>query len=266
VTLNSTNGTVGISAPIQVSSNDIPGGGIPIRKSNAGGTINVRSDRPANVAINITNTGQLLSLLDATAAGPGGKITILATGTGSGINVSGDPGAAGRTPADTIRADRGTVDIQNTGASGSVSLSTAQIAADIVKVGALGSNGTLSIGGGRITADTMLKLYATGSNGSIVFLSDAFISSNGSIIIAANSVTVNNGVTVTVGGGKKGDVYVLDPNKANYAKLNGGNDSTTGQFIIEGTAGPSPTSGVITHLGVGPPQPFDPAPAPIGGH
>jgi hypothetical protein len=264
VNLNTTNGTVSINAPIKVSSNDTPGGGVPIRKSNAGGKINIQSNA-TNVAINISNTGQLLSLLDATAAGPGGKITILATATGSRVNVTGDPGSAGAPPADTIRADRGTVDVRNTGAGGFVSLTTTQIAADTVKIGALGSNGTLSIGGGRITADTLLKLYATGSNGSIVFVSDAFISSTGSIIIAANTVTVNNGVTVTVGGGKKGDVYVLDPNGANYTSLSGGNNSTTGTFILDGSAG-SPTAGVNTHKGVGPPQPFDPAPAPIGGH
>jgi hypothetical protein len=125
--------------------------------------------------------------------------------------------------------------------------------ADIVKVGALGDNGTLSIGGGRINADTILKLYATGSNGSVIFLSNVLLSGNSMKIIAGNSVTVNNGVVVSVGGGKPADVYVLDPKQANYSRSNGGNDSTTGMFIIDGTAGPSPTSGAITHLGVAPP-------------
>ena len=57
-------------------------------------------------------------MLEPAAAGPGGKITILATATGSRINVTGDPGSAGTPPIDTIRADKGSVDIRNTGANG----------------------------------------------------------------------------------------------------------------------------------------------------
>lgn len=253
VSLNTTNGSVGISAPITVSSNETPGGGVPIRKSNAGGTINVKSNAPTGVAINITNTGQLLSLLDSTAAGPGGKITILATGTQSRINVDGDPGSAGKPPIDTIRADKGTVDIRNTGGNGFIGLTNAQISADTVKIGALGTNGTLSIGGGRINADTLLQLYATGSNGTVVFVANATLSGNGMKIIAGNTVTVNTNVIVTVLG-PIADVYVPSLNNANYSATNGGNNSTNGVFL---TGGGSPGSGANTHIGP-PPQPFAP--------
>ena len=250
VSLNSTGGTISVSAPIQVSSNETPGGGVPIRKSNAGGTINLKSDA-TGVAINISNTGQLLSLLEGTAAGPGGKITILATAANSRVNVTGDPGSAGKPPLDTIRADKGIVDIQNTGDTGSITLNTAQISADTVKIGAFGKSGSLTIGGGRISADTILKLYATGTNGSVIFISDVTLAGNSLKIIAGGTVTVNNGVTVQVSK-QPADIYVPDVNHANYSNFNGGNNTTNGVFIIEGTAG-SPVSGANTHPGVAPP-------------
>jgi hypothetical protein len=258
VNLNTTNGTVTVNSPITVSSADGDAPGLPPRRRSAsGGTISIQSNVATGVAINVNSTGQLLSLLEAAAPPPpGGKITILATGSDSSINVTGDPGSAGKPPQDTIRADgaNGYVDIRHTGVNGTITLTNAQISADILKIGALGDNGILKIGGGRITADTILKLYATGSNGSVMFVSDVFLSANGMMIIAGNSVTVNNNVTVTVGGtgGKAADVYVLDPTKANYSNFNGGNNSTSGKFILDGTAG-SPVSGANTHLGMAPP-------------
>jgi hypothetical protein len=302
VNLNSTGGTVSVNSPITVSSAD-PATGVPRRHSARGGNINLQSNR-TGVAINISSTGQLLSLLESTAPGPGGKITILATATGSRINVNGDPGSAGKAPIDTIRADKGTVDIQNTGDNGSINLTTAQISgatvtigasgtsgsisvtsgqisagtvtmvapgtsgsinlnaaqisADTVKIGALGSSGTLSIGGGRINANTLLQLYATGSNGSVVFVSDVLLSGGSLKLIAGNTVTVNGGVTVSVAD-PKADIYVSDLNHANYSNFNGGNNSTTGKFIVDGTAG-SPVSGANTHFGPPPPPPFSGGP------
>jgi hypothetical protein len=258
VNLNSTLGSITVNSPITVSSADPDAPGQPPRRRSAsGGTIGVQSNA-AGVAINISSTGQLLSLLDAAAPGPGGKITILATGTGSRVTVNGDPGSAGSAPRDTIRADRGTVDIRNTGASGSVVLNTAQISADTVKIGALSSNGTLSIGGGRINADTLLQLYATGSNGSVTFISNVLLTGNSMKIIAGNTVTVNPNVVVEIGGGTRADVYVPAFNNANYSNFNGGNNSTNGVFILEGTSA-SPVNGANTNIGVAPP-PFAPPP------
>lgn len=253
VNFNSTGGAISVNSSITVSSAEKASVAPPppLRKSRAGGNINVKSDTPTGVAINISNTGQLLSLLDAAAPGPGGKITILATGTNSRINVTGQTAAGGGTPPDSIRADKGSVDIRHTGDAGTIFLTDPNIAADIVKVGALGNNGTLTIGGGRINADTILKLYAVGSNGSVVFISDVLLSGNSMKIIAGNSVTVNNNVVVSVAN-QPAEVYVLDPSKANYSNFNGGNNSTSGMFIIDGTAG-SPVSGANTHLGVAPP-------------
>ncbi|MEY2512128.1 MAG: hypothetical protein QOE26_2891 [Verrucomicrobiota bacterium] len=260
VNLNSTGGTISVNSPITVSSSE-PRTGVPRRHSFNGGNINLKSNT-TGVAINISNTGQLLSLLEAAGTGTGGTITILATGTGSRINVTGDPGSAGKPPIDTIRADKGTVDIRNTGTGGFVTLNTAQISADTVKIGALGDNGALSIGGGRIDANTVLKLYATGANGSLIFVSNVVLNLNSTnaldrIIIAGNSVTVNNNVTVAIGSpaglSRTADIYVPNLAGANYSNSNGGNNTTSGIFIIDGTQGPSPTSGAVTHIGVAPP-------------
>jgi FecR protein len=250
VNLNSVSGAVNVNSAITVSSADPAAvAPVPRRRSAQGGNINLKSDRPEGPVITINNSGQLLSLLDAAAPGPGGKITILATGQMSVIRVNG-PAAGGAT--DTIVADRGSVDIRHTGLNGAIVLNGANIRSDIVKVGALGDNGILTIGGGTISADTVLKLYAVGPTGSVTFVSNVTLSGNSLKIIAGNSVTVLSNVIVTVGGGKPADVYVLDPNKANYSRLNGGNDSTTGMFLLQGGAG-APASGAITHLGTAPP-------------
>ena len=75
-------------------------------------------------------------------------------------------------------------------------------------------------------------------------------------MIAGNTVTVNNGVVVQVAS-PIADIYVPDLNHAHYnSGLNGGNGSTTGMFILEGSGG-SPTTGATTHFGPPPPPPFN---------
>ena len=249
VNLNSSSGTVAIASRVQVSSADTPAGGAPRRRSAAGGNINLKSGASGTlaapaVAINIANTGQLLSLLDAVAPGPGGKITILATGADSDINVNGDAGV----PIDNISADRGTAEIRHTGDGGRINLNGANIRADVVKVGALGNNGVLTIGGGTITADTILRLYANGSNGQINFIANVTLDGSSVKTISANTVTVFQNVVVTIGGGNPADIYT---NTANYSAVNGGNGSTNGIFVLPGGG-----SGATTHLGGTPPD-FD---------
>jgi hypothetical protein len=117
----------------------------------------------------------------------------------------------------------------------------------------LGNSGSLTIGGGRISADTILKLYAVGTGGSVNFISDVTLTGNSMKIIAGSTVTVQNNVVVQIGsaGGTKADVYVPDINHANYSNFNGGNNSTSGKFIIEGTQA-SPTNGANTIFGAPP--------------
>jgi hypothetical protein len=251
VNLNSTGGAITVNSAITVSSADAAGAAAaPRRLSAAGGNINLQSNVATNAAINVNSTGQLLSLLDATAPGPGGKITILATGANSGITATGGAAPPGGVAPDSIRADRGSIDIRHTGLNGTISLTNSNILADIVKVGALGDNGVLTIGGGVISANTVLKLYAVGANGSVNFVSNVTLNGNSVKTIAGNTVTVQNNVIVTIGGGKPADVYVLDPRGANYSNASGGNNSTNGIFT---RSGGSPGDGAITHLGVAPP-------------
>src|SRR4029077_15058917 len=82
--------------------------------------------------------------------------------------------------------------------NGTIGLNNASIHGDVLKVGALGANGVLNIGGGTLSADTTLKLYASGSNGQLNFISDVTLGCNSEKILAANSVTIFDGVTVTI--------------------------------------------------------------------
>ncbi|HWB58737.1 MAG TPA: FecR family protein [Chthoniobacteraceae bacterium] len=212
-------GEVSVYAAIAVSSSDLYAN----RVSASGGNIKITSHATSGVAINIANSGQLASLLNQAAAGPGGKITFLADSGGS-IQVSG-----------SVRADNGTINIQNTVGSGTaVSINGgATLSADVVKVGVLSSNGTLVVGGGStpasINGDSVIELYAAGSNGSVIFAGPTVLTGAGLKTIAGNTVTINNGVTVYVGGGAA-TVYTSNPNYSG----NGGNGLTNGQFIGPG--------------------------------
>jgi hypothetical protein len=231
VNLNSTNGTATVNSRIEVSS--IPPASIPppvVRASARGGNIHITSGKAGAigaraVAINIGSSAQLLSLLDGAAPGPGGQITILATGANSDVNVSG-----------RVQADRGAVDIRHTGDSGNINLTNADVRADIIKVAALGNNGTLNIGGGTVSADTILKLYSSGSNGSVNFIADVTLSGASQKIIAGNSVTIFNNVTVTIQGQNPASIFT---NHANYTGF-GGNGSRTGTFAGLGAHNPQP--------------------------
>jgi len=116
--------------------------------------------------------------------------------------------------------------------NGGFNLNNATIAADIVKIGVFGANGSLRIGGGSISAtgisaNTLLHLYALGSNGIVDFVSDVMLTSSGSVpVIAAKTVTIETGVTVTIGGSGPANVYATN---ANYTG-SGGNGSTRGTF------------------------------------
>jgi mannose-6-phosphate isomerase-like protein (cupin superfamily)/predicted secreted protein len=186
--------------------------------------IHVRSDRRSGVAVNITNSGELLSLLDAASPGADGKVTILATGSSSSINVNGK-----------VRADRGTVDIRHTGSNGVVNLNNADVRGNVVKVAALGTNGVLNVGGGQLSADTTLRLYSPASNGTINFIANVTLSSPSSII-AANTVNIFDGVVVNISSHNPASVFT---NHANYSG-SGGNGSRTGTFGGAGAANPLP--------------------------
>ena len=97
----------------------------------------------------------------------------------------------------------------------------------------------LNIGGGNLSADTILKLYAPGSNGQLNFVSNVTLGGNSAKILAANSITIFDNVVVTIGGGVPASVYTNNPN---YSEQWGGNGSTTGTFAGAGAKRPQPLS------------------------
>jgi hypothetical protein len=229
VNLTSTNDSVAVNSRIEVSSDR--GSAKLRRRSATGGNIGLKSGKPTGVAINISNTSELLSLLDAAAPGPGGKVTILATGANSTANVNGK-----------IVADRGTIDIRHSGDNGQIFLGgpgdsdRIEAHADVIKVAALGNNGVLTVGNGLLSADTTLKLYSPGSNGTVNFVADVTLGGASTKIIAGNTVNIFNGVIVTIGGKTPASVFT---NNANYTGF-GGNGSRTGTFAGAGANKPSP--------------------------
>lgn len=226
-TVNITSGgTVNVNTVIQTSGNGSGGS-----NSAKGGNINLTSSRATGVAINISNTGQLLALLSAAAPGPGGKITILATGASSEIDAKG-----------SIQANRGTIDIRHTGASGDIYTGGGtpdflDAHADVVKLGALGANGTLTIGSSSLTADTILELYAPASNGTLNFIANATISSGTGAILAANTITIQPSVIVNMqGNGGPAQVFTTNPNYSGF----GGTNPSNGTFGGNGANNPLP--------------------------
>ena len=192
----------------------------PENRSTRGGSISVRSEKESGVAISVRSTAELLSLLDAAAPGPGGKITFRAAG--GSVHVSGAK----------IQADRGEIAIENKGDAGDVTVQNATLSANTVKLQVLGKNGQLNIGGGSISADGIIDLYAAGSNGEVRFTDNVTLSGSSVKTIAGHSVTVVNGKTVHVSGSGPASVFTNHPNYSG----SGGNGSTTGTFIGAGAS------------------------------
>ncbi len=267
VTLNSSAGTVSGSSRIEVSSGtvfqqQVPAGSpspTPRPLSDKGGNIKLTSGRAGNsaaraVAINVANTSQLLALLDASATGPGGKITIEATGANSDVNLNG-----------RSQADRGTIDVRHQADGGHINIggnansgNRATLSADVIKAGAFGANGQLNIGSSTLSASNLIRLYATGSNGELNFIANTSLSGN-RIDLAANRITIQPFVVVFISGGNNpANVYTND---ANYSGV-GGSNSNNGTFGGNGANMPQP-------LSAAPPfdsPPLPPAPAtPVSG-
>jgi hypothetical protein len=207
VNLNS-RGTVIVKSTIKVSDKVAP------NVSSKGGSISVRSQRKSGVAIAIRSGAQLLSLLDEAAPGPGGAIKFRAVG--GAVNVNGAK----------LQADRGTIDITNSGDKGSVSVQGSTLNASTIKLQALGKDGQLNIGGGSMSADKAIDIYAGGSNGRVTFNDNVTLSGSSVKTISGHTVTIVNDKTVTVQGNGPARVFTNNPNYTGH----GGNGSTTGRF------------------------------------
>ena len=205
-------GTVVVKSTIKVSDNVAP------NVSKKGGSISIRSQKKNGIAINIRSGAQLLSLLDGAERGPGGEIKFRAVG--GAVNVHGAK----------IQADRGTIDISNSGDKGVVSVQNANLSASTIKLQALGKDGQLNIGGGTMSADSAIDLYAGGSNGKVNFTDNVTLSGTSVKTIAGHTVNVSNGKAVNVQGSGPARVFTNNPNYSG----SGGNGSTTGRFTGQG--------------------------------
>jgi FecR-like protein len=120
---------------------------------------------------------------------------------------------------------------------GVFSLNNTTIAADAIKVGVFGANGALQIGGGTISANTLLKLYAPGSNGMLNFVGNVTLSSGTAASLAASVITILPSVLVTIAGnGGAANVYTNNPDYSGF----GGNNPTNGTFGGNGANRPQP--------------------------
>lgn len=210
VELNSSGDTVTIAEQIVVSEvGEIDG-------SASGGTIRVRGNKPAGVAIQVASTAQISALLASGQPGAGGVIEFtaqnggIAVSSGAGINASSKGTIALRTNATDgnitidgafLDASGGTIDIRaaNPVGGAQVAINGASIFADMVKIGALGQNGVLTINSGStISAQNVLKLYGgAGANGRVQFTGSGNIDLTGNPIrIAAKTVAVDMGTNV----------------------------------------------------------------------
>ncbi|HKP93286.1 MAG TPA: hypothetical protein VJS88_05275, partial [Chthoniobacterales bacterium] len=204
VNLNSASDTVTINSRVQVSSADSPSGA-PRRRSADGGDISVTSGKQTGVAINITSSGQLLSLLENAPVNKAGKVTILATGPSSQINISGPAPA----PTPSIAASKGTVEVRHDGGTGQIALTDVWMSADVLKVGALGSDGTLTLSGGtRLDGDSQVLLYAGSSNGTISVLGTVRVNSLHTFL-RATTITVDSAAQLIVNSPSRGTLEIF---------------------------------------------------------
>ncbi len=125
-----------------------------------------------------------------------------------------------------VQADRGTIDVQNNGGTGTVTVNNSTLSADVVKLSAVGRNGVLNVGNSQLSGNSLIRLYAGGSSGTINFTGNTTLNGTAAKTIAANTVNIFNNVQVTINGNLPANVYTNNPNYTGF----GGNGSTTGTF------------------------------------
>jgi hypothetical protein len=217
-----TAGTIGGNATINVSAANITANSLVAQIDNTGGTIGASTEGSAIINMNVSGTASVTN--DATVAiyGSDGAVG------GAAININGgnyDVTSVGHTFLTYIDGN------------GTITFNNATAHADVLKTGVFGANGVLNIGGGMLSADTELKLYASGGNGVLNFLSNVTLGGSAlTKILAANTINIFDNVVVTIGGSTPVDVYT---NNANYTGF-GGNGTRTGTFAGAGANNPQP--------------------------
>src|SRR5262249_50728966 len=214
---------------------------------NTGGTIG----NDATIQIGTTgnlNAGNLFAVIFNRSGGSIGGDADIAMNVGGTATVTNDATIqiVGNDPRGTasIEFNGGTYQVGGTffntiDGNGTITFNNTNIHANVVQAGVFGANGTLMIAGGSLSANQVLKLYAPGSSGTIDFTANVTLTCKAAaLILAANTITINDNVVVTIGGGFQASVYA---NIVNYTG-SGGNGSTTGTFVGAG-ATTNPLSG-----------------------
>jgi filamentous hemagglutinin len=246
-------GTIGGSATVDVASRGVVTASFAdYLIQNQGGQIG--GDATISVAPNGANmSGTMLVSIDNTGGTIGGNATINMDVTNT-ASVGGDVsvhiiGNDAKTAA--INFNGGTYDVGGTlissiDGNGTITFDTVTAHADVVRAAVFGSNGTLRIGGGSISANTILHLYATGGNGTLDFFRDVTLSSGTLMNLAGKTITIEQGVTVTIAGnGGPAHIYTDNPN---YNFTPGPNytgpapNTSNGSFAGNGATDPQPTA------------------------
>ncbi|MDQ3199792.1 MAG: hypothetical protein M3Q46_11530, partial [Verrucomicrobiota bacterium] len=213
VQIGNPGGPIGGNASITLNGDTVSTDSLTVDIS--GGSVGAGASIAMNVSDTVTITNDATVSIDVAPSG---------TNSSASIDLEGGSYEVGGTLLSTINS-----------IDGGITINTAAMHADIIKIGAFGDNGSLTIGGGSISADTLLELYATGSNGVINFVSNSTLNStNSSVVIAGRTVTINDGVVVTITGndGINASVFTDVPNYTG----SGGNGNTTGTFAGNGAA------------------------------
>jgi hypothetical protein len=221
---NSSSGNIGSDATININANNISvaAGTLFAAINNTGGSIGGDSTINVNVSGTATANDATIQILGNDPSGS------------AAINFNGGTYEVAGTFFNTIDGN-GTITFNNT-----------DIHANVVQAGVFGANGSLIIGGSgsnTISADTLLKLYAPGSNGLLKFVANVTLSSGTAMDLAATTLTINPGVIVTIAGaGGAANVYT---NNANYSGF-GGSNGSNGTFAGNGANSPQPLANAPT--------------------
>ncbi len=230
-------GHIGGSAILVVTAGtSISSGNLYTQIINYGGSIG--GDAVINFGTpKLTVNGNLNSLIDNSQAGTITGTAVMEYNVSGNANVTGDAmfqifGSDNAASSTWMFFGGGNYTVGGTflayiDGGGAINLSNTSIAAEVVKIGVFGANGALNISGGNISANTLLHLYAPGSNGLIDFGSNVTLNSTAtSAVIAANTVRIENGVVVTIAGSNPASVFTNNPQYTG----SGGNGSTSGTF------------------------------------
>lgn len=167
-----------------------------------------------NVTINISDSSQLKVL----ANDPNAVLKLL-SGQGN-ISVTGNGSAT-----DTLSSGR---DIYIDASAGNVTLTNmVATAQNAFRARANGPNGLLTVSGSTINAGNLIRLYAEGATGGVLFVGSVNLNTTGAVHISGNTVKVQTGGAVSIPTGTADifanlhDYNLNAPGNASHGSING---------------------------------------------